>query len=336
VEVTELVVPHAKSSGTGAAFIPEAVKLAKMKQRFSEESSNTPSMSRNMEKWELLEYEMNLCKELVLTYVGKDAYGVPFHKIDSFQKQVKCDVCLGYFSAQAGMTKLFNHMRGLLDVHVVVARGRNESGSFRFCALEDALITMEKVEKEIYCTGYYGTDNDGVSTEDSDTSSMSDDSLSDDELSMIYKVVKKMGSNVEEQFVKHVKELEEFGDPDYSSSDTKGSYEMDDDDSSFTSVSSIKSNVAKCEVYKAARVRAHHNELKKLLKRYTVGLTLLPELIKKRVEHLISEGFDAIENRGYRAKDVMAEINENVGDLLSNAEVRRLFLKNTLLYDLDG
>ena len=65
-------------------------------------------------------------------------------------------------------------------------------------------------------------------------------------------------------------------------------------------------------------------------------MTLLPELIKKKVGHLVSKGFDAIENRGYTAQDVMAEINENVGDLLSNAEVRKLFLKNTLVYDLDG
>ena len=148
---------------------------------------------RNHAKWDQLEYEMYLCKNLVQEYVNEETYGIPFDQIDEFEDSVKSEVCGGFLSVPGGMTKLFDHMRALLDVHGAVARGNKECTRFETKLLEEAVDTMNLVECQTHKSPYYGVGNDmkpKVKSDIDDGSWIgygSEDSLSDVEMDLVEK-----------------------------------------------------------------------------------------------------------------------------------------------------
>ena len=317
-------------------FVSMAWKLANAKEDATEDSDGSPAWMSNFTKWEQLEYDLSLCAELVESYVKLETYGIGFDKISLYRNDVKAEVCKGHISAQTGMTQFFDYLRGLLDVHVMIMRGRNDAWKFDISVLMEAMHAMDSIETETYSTGYYGM-NDRSDEEDADKdNAVPDELLPEDEMELIRKAVYDIGGSIAEKKVGYVGGFEDFGDPEYSDMDDDDTDSMSSNDSMPALVSSYDFHDAKYGMYKAARVRTQQTELSKLLKRYNVGLTLLPELLQCKVQRLIMDGFDAIENRGYMAEDVMYDIAEEVGQLRTNADVRRLFLEATLVCDLDG
>lgn len=334
------------------SLVPIAQKVAKA------ENCNHPCLKsgkdvediskKNQVKWEQLEYEMHLCKDLVERCVEEESYGIGFEKLDDVYKTVKLEVCSGRMSAQGGMSKFFDYMRGLLDVYVTVIRGKKEYGRLKIDLLGEALETMTTVEYETYNSGYYGVGYKNVemeeSTEESNsrssTISDSDYSVSDEsEMSLIVQAAIACGgracSNTEDPKIGQVHGPEDFGDAELSESDTDSEWDADNASDSDT-VSSEENEVTDCKVYKAARVRRELNAFAKLLKRYNLGLSMLPELLKQRTFATVTEKRQAIENRGYTAKQAFADLQEKVGKLRPNAEIRKMFLQGTLVEDLDG
>ena len=120
------------------------------------EEGEIPVCSQNLEKWETLDYDLSLCQELVMLYVQPETYKIPFNQLDGFRRIVKLQVCQGFISVEVGTTKFFNHMRSLLCLHSSIARGKGDCLRFDLNMLRDAVDTMDKVETEIYDTGYYG------------------------------------------------------------------------------------------------------------------------------------------------------------------------------------
>ena len=293
------------------------------------------------ELWEDLEYEMHMCKELVEEYVELETYGIPFHKIGNFLLEVRLEVYTGKISAECGVTKFFDHMRSLLDVHTAVARGKEEFRRFRVDVLEDALSAMDTVEYETYKCGHYGVSQNskqlgkGIARKNSNLWSYgsSEYSSSDDSaMSLAEKVAVTFHGDV---CIGYVNGPEEFGDADESTT-TSDDVESLSDKSSCTTESGNAVNPKRCDAYKDAKIRDELKTFSKLMKRYNLGLSLLPDLLKQKTLAIVSENRSVIGNGGYTSKQAFQDLQRKVGKLRPNAELRKLFLEATLAADLDG
>ena len=284
----------------------------------------------NRHKWEQLEYEMYLCKDLLHKYVKEKTYGVDFdQKIGEFTRTKKSQVLAGTITCAVALKAIFDHMRGLLDLHIAMARARNEWEKFDQVLLYKALDMMDTVQSETFESKYYGagdeddgTDGSGFDMEESDSWSGSDifgdcdSTSSSSELTTTEEDLKDNDNNQQKlQSIGFVYSAEDFGDAEYSSgNDSKNCN----------------------ETKKAVQAHLEQKTFSRLLKKFDLGLTLLPESLRQKSFGYVLESRKAIDDCGYTAEAAIAALQEKIGGLRTNAELRRVFTAATFESDLDG
>ena len=308
---------------------------------------------KNKSKWEQLEYEMHVCKHLVESYVKSKTYGIQFDKkIGDFMGMKKSQVVAGEITPAAALRAIFDLMRGLLDLHIAMARARNEWDKFDQILLYKALDTMDIVQSETLKTNYYGahdkdddTDESCSDMEESDSWSGSDlfgdcnSTASSSELTSSEEDLKNIGSNQEMlRSVGFVLSAEEFGDNECSSSNGTLEEETISDKSSNEESTNAVSNLTtegSNETKKAVEVHLEQKTLTRLLKQFDLGLTLLPESLRQTAFGYVLESRKAIDDCGCTAEAAMAAIQEKMGGLRTNAELKEMFAAATFSTDLD-
>ena len=172
------------------------------------------------------------------------------------------------------------------------------------------------------------------SDSDSKCSSTEPDDIDSTNKSKVEKKSVHFEKSIVDQSVGYVGELEDIGDADYSDGDDNGEDRTHNTCNSTTT--SMKCSHGDYYHTIPTQVKAEQRAFTKLLKPYNVGLFLLPDLLRDEVFDVIEDGYCAIANDGYTAFDAMSYLHETVGKLYSNTEVRKIFLKETLLEDMDG
>ena len=139
-----------------SVIIKTPFAYTEVKEDPGKEEGDLGVVASNLERWEQLDYEMILGRDLVLRYVKPQMYDLAFDKSDSVREILKKKVGMGVMSPQRGLSEYFDHLRGLLDVHASVVRAKGDHQLFRSDDLREAVVMMEMIETETYETGYYG------------------------------------------------------------------------------------------------------------------------------------------------------------------------------------
>ena len=121
----------------------------------------------------------------------------------------------------------------------------------------------------------------------------------------------------------YVEGPETFGDAELSESELENCPSAVD----LTDCVTASSCTAGCDAVKAARIRHETNAYHKIARRHHLGITVLPCTLRNRAITSIVKARRAIWDRGYTAKDAWKEVEDVMGKLWCDSDMRRLLTK---------
>lgn len=324
----------------------------------------------NAVKWDMLEHQLHLVQDTVDYYVEKRPEGVPFDSVRKVIKEIRRKVHRG-MSPRLGVSMVFHHIDGLINEHQERTEKKMDTDTFNDDVLKHVVATISSIRKEVYASDYFKNDYnmawikqhvlpqlEFAPDDDNDSNPCFTINVAklEDEMNEVVKDSKAQlkcadkeaeASAVDDAMaqinmlgrsVGYVGGPETFGDADISDSSADSCCCLPgvcnlcskDSNSSFLTVDEYS------EAYKAAQRRNEENILTRIIKKHDLGIILLPELLRQKAYHFILEGRKAIRNRGYTAKDAWSDLEDILGKLRPNTELRRIFTQATYASDLDG